>query len=176
MNQPFADWVVRGSAILAVIAYLFSDAVVVWPDKKRLKRPAGRTFWEVAWLLMLTHTFLAMQFAHGWSLAAAYRHTAEQTAAVTGWNWGGGLVINFLLLLLWGVDVVASRLFGRPILAAWRWINWAWRGTVAFLMFNATVVFGPWYWSAIFAVCVLAACVRTAVIVRVRRLLQSPEN
>ena len=91
----------------------------------------------------------AYHFYHNWSQAAAYRETARQTAEVTGLVWGGGLFINYALIIGWVVDVALWRLRGldayrnRP-----RWLAVAWQGFLFFIIFNATVIFktGPLRW------------------------------
>src|SRR5687768_15263236 len=55
----------------------------------------SRWLWTIACLALLAHVTCAFAFYHQWSHAAAYRHTAEQTAAMTGMNWGGGLYFNY---------------------------------------------------------------------------------
>lgn len=93
----------------------------------------SRWLWTLAFALMLVHVLLAFHGAHHWSHRAAYEDTARQTAEVFGVSWGSGVYANYVLLLVWAVDVV-------------RW----WRGGfskatqafLAFMWFNATVVFG----------------------------------
>jgi hypothetical protein len=53
--------------------------------------PIEAAVWACAAAVFLTHVATAFQFHHQWSLAAAYEHTARRTAALTGFNWGGGL-------------------------------------------------------------------------------------
>jgi hypothetical protein len=91
---------------------------------------------------ILAHVACAYHFYHNWSHAAAYRETARQTAEVTGLDWGGGLFINYALIIGWVIDVSLWRLRGldayrnRPRLMAV-----AWQGFLFFIIFNATVIF-----------------------------------
>jgi hypothetical protein len=106
--------------------------------------------WTTGWLIYLVHVAAAFHLVHHWSHAHAWDHTAQQTAAVTGWHWGGGLPVNYLFTLLWTIDV--ARLWiefsrGRPVVP--RWWGATVQGVFAFLVFNATVVFGPRYWIVI---------------------------
>src|SRR6185295_15058430 len=101
--------------------------------------------WTVGALAALGHSAAAFQVRHGWSQGAALAETARQTAAVTGFDWGGGLYINYLFLALWTAD------------AGWWWLRPATfdrrpkpldRAVRAFLLFmfvNGAVVFakGP---------------------------------
>ena len=95
----------------------------------------GRNAW--AWLYSATamacHLAVAMGMAHGWSHAHAYAHTAE----VSGF--GPGLYVSYAVVALWVFDAVAGGC-GLP----WRRLHTATRASVAFVMFNATVVYGTW--------------------------------
>lgn len=130
-------WTVR----IAVACYL----AAVWIDRRHVSsNPAQfrcfRTFWSSAWILVVIHVLFAYHFQHHWSQEAALRHTAEMTERVVGWNWSGGLYINYLFLTVWGVDVV--RLVQSPT----RHSSTMMHLIAAFMMFNATVVFGPSWW------------------------------
>ena len=66
---------------------------------------------------------------------------------MTGWNSGAGLYVNEAFLALWIADVV---LWWRRL--DWpdnRRIYWALQSVFAFLMFQATAVFGPPFWKPI---------------------------
>ncbi len=95
----------------------------------------GRNAW--AWLFaaltMAGHFAVAMGVAHGWSHAQAFEHTA----AVSGF--GPGLYVSYALVALWLFDAIAG-VCGLP----WRRLHGLTRGFVAFVMFNATVVYGTW--------------------------------
>jgi len=131
-------WTVR----LALACYLsaavtgdFGRADGVWASRARL-------IWTAGALLLAAHMVAAYGVFHHWSHAEALRHTARQTAAVTGLDWGGGLYFNFALAALWLAD------------AAWWWrdregyrtrgvgINASLHAFFVFMIFNATVVFG----------------------------------
>ena len=129
-------WTVR----LALAGYFVGGAL-------RAKCPAGRgsqriarTAWTLGCLFYLAHVACAFHFYHGWSHAAAYRHTAEQTAAVIGWSWGGGLYFNYVFTAVWLADAVAS--WWRDDRAKPGWLEAAAQGFMWFIVFNATVVFG----------------------------------
>ena len=90
-----------------------------------------------------------MNYYHHWSHASALRETVRQTAELTGLEWGGGLYINFALLIGWFLDVAwwywggLNSYRNRPL-----WITATWHGFLIFIIFNATVVFktGPLRW------------------------------
>ena len=111
---------------------------------------ARQGWWTAAWAFLLLHVLAAFQFEHRWSLAAAYAHTAAQTAASTGWHWGGGLYLNFALVAAWGAHVAASWIAPERIPRA---VTAAVHGFAAFMLFNATVVFaaGPTRWAGLAA-------------------------
>jgi hypothetical protein len=106
----------------------------------------GRACSATGLLFYLAHVVAAFQLHHGWSHAAAYKHTAQRTAEVVGLYWGGGLWWNYLFGFVWLGDVVWRG--PRP-----RWAGPAIHGFLAFLAFNATVVFesGPVRWAGLAA-------------------------
>jgi len=85
-------------------------------------------------LFYLAHVVAAFHFYHGWSHAAAYEHTARRTAEVVGLDWGGGLWWNYAFGAVWLGDILWRR--GRPA-----WLGVAVQAFLAFMAFNATVVF-----------------------------------
>jgi len=56
-------------------------------------------------LCLLAHSALAFHLRHDWSHDAALRDTARQTEALTGLAFGGGLLVNYLFLALWIVEL-----------------------------------------------------------------------
>jgi hypothetical protein len=148
MAHPLTLWTARAVVACCLVAWLlvFSGA---------LRSARGKHVWRAAWtagcITLAIHVLTAMHFEHGWSHTAALRHTARQTLEVAGIDWGGGLYFNYGLLLLWTADV--SLLWirrDRPIrfqLPVRRLTDWA----CAFIVLNATVVFGPSWWLPIAA-------------------------
>ncbi len=102
---------------------------------------AARLAWTAGCVALLAHVACAFHFAHGWSQGHAYRETARQTAEVFGLDWGGGLFINYALLVAWVLDVAwwwrGLELYRRRP----RWLTALWQGFLVFIVFNATVVF-----------------------------------
>jgi hypothetical protein len=117
-----------------------------------------RLCWTLAVAMLVVHVVFAFWLAHGWSHDAGVRHVA----ATGGFGWG--IVVNYLFAGVWLAD------------AAWWWANpdgyatrprrvgYAVHGFLAFVVFNATVVFGPPGWriadGALFGV-LAALCWRT---------------
>lgn len=116
------------------------------------RRPAleGRTAapWAapLSWTglaLLIVHIILAYAVRHGWSHEAAVRATAQQTAAVYGLGWGGGIYVNFLFAAVWAID--AWQWHGSPARAAARppAIRSALRIFYGVIIANGAVVFVP---------------------------------
>jgi hypothetical protein len=144
-GAPLTVWSIR----LAVALYFLALAELLMHRSLRARR-----WWTIGCLACWAHIGLAMHFAHGWSHAAAYADTARQTRETTGLNWGGGIYFNYVFATAWLADVGWWWL--SPISRAKRSTGLAWllHGYLAFILFNATVVFesGPTRWAT------LAAC------------------
>jgi hypothetical protein len=112
---------------------------------------------------MLVHVGIAFDLVHHWSHRAAYEETARQTAGVTGLNWGGGIYANDALLLVWVVDVLwwwgnPESYKSRP-----RSMMWSIHGFLAFMWFNAAVIFahGWMRWAGLAGFLMVAVMIRT---------------
>lgn len=122
----------------AVAAFLGYVVALMSPRSVAARRP----WWTLGCVALLIHAACAFHFVHHWSHRAAYESTAKQTAALTGLAIGSGLYLNYLLLLVWLGDVLWLHI--APDLHAYRprWITALLHCFLAFLWFNATVVFG----------------------------------
>jgi len=121
--------------VLALWRYLF------FPKPLLRKDSCYRFSWTASWLLCVVHVLCAFHFEHHWSHTAGLKHTAEMTHRVVGIMWGGGLYINYVFLTWWGIDV--ARLWTKNSGG----VPFSMHLIAAFMMFNATVVFGPrWWW------------------------------
>jgi hypothetical protein len=96
---------------------------------------ATRT-WMLGAVVQLLHVAVALDRVHHWSLASAYRETERQAGV------GAGVVVNFLFVLVWLADAVWLTAF--PIRYGRRpgGFGWSVHGFLAFVLFNATVVYG----------------------------------
>jgi hypothetical protein len=149
-SELLTHWTVR----VAMALYVASLAT-------RLRFPTwSRLAWTAGCLAYLLHVACAFEFFHHWSHGEAYTFTAKQTKAVVGLDWGGGLYVNHAFTFVWLADVVwwwagMESYCRRP-----RWIEWAVQGFMAFIAFNATVVFASGFsrWFGI-AACVLFVAV-----------------
>ena len=101
----------------------------------------ARGLWTIGCALAWLHVAAAFQFEHHWSQSAAWDQTARDTAAVVGLNWGGGIFFNYAFLLAWAFDAgwwwLAPSTYARRPNA----LRWLIDGYLAFVAFNATVVF-----------------------------------
>ncbi|HWB03986.1 MAG TPA: hypothetical protein VG796_13245 [Verrucomicrobiales bacterium] len=149
------EWLTRATVWLALSLYTGSEILLVaeHPHDSRALHTFGC-------LAFLAHVACAFAFHHHWSHAAAYADTARQTAQLTGWNWGGGLYINYLFAAVWCAEslwswISASGYFHRP-----RWITRTVCGFFLFMVFNGAVVFvpGPARWYGLLLCLLLAFC------------------
>lgn len=111
----------------------------------------ARVLWSVGCGIFVLHVLLAFGVYHHWSHAEAWEHTATRTRELTGWDSGVGLYFNYLILLLWLVDVVLH--WTRETLFRWWYLGV--QGFFAFMILNATVVFGSRGWVVVLAVWVI---------------------
>jgi hypothetical protein len=129
-------WTVR----LALAGYFLGGALRASNGHSPPRRRLAQVAWSLGCLFYLAHVACAFQFYHGWSHAAACQHTAERTAELTGWNWGGGIYFNYVFTLVWLADaLVWWRRGDRP---SRPWLEVATQGFLWFMVFNATVIFG----------------------------------
>jgi hypothetical protein len=128
----------------------------------RGKQSAARIAWTLGYALLLSHLAVAFHFRHGWRHDAAYEATARQTADAVGLSWGGGLYVNYVFALVWGLDVAWWWSSPASYLGRSRWIETAVQAFLAFIAFNAAVVFvdGAMRWTSL-AVCTLLALLGT---------------
>lgn len=127
---------------IAIFGYVSGTIAFALARNKHQGDKIARLAWTAASAAVLVHAFCAFHFYHAWSEAAAYRETARQTDELFGLNWGGGLYVNYALILGWVVDVGWWWVRGlgsyrrRP-----RLLIAAWHGFLIFIIFNSTVVF-----------------------------------
>jgi len=93
---------------------------------------------------------------------------------VTGLDWGGGLYLNYLFALVWGVDACWWWRNAAGYAARSHVIEWIVQVFLAFMAFNATVVFGhgPIRWAGAIATIALLAALADAA----RRHYRSPNS
>jgi hypothetical protein len=154
MSFPISDdWLVRGTAWCALVLYV-SGEVINAPRNRAVARVWLTAFGCAA---LLVHIFFAFHYRYLWSHSTAYNDTAAQTAAITGFNWGGGIYINYLFALVWIAEVGRSWIHRHETsVSSWTLMT---RGFFLFMFVNAAVIFvrGPARWFG------LACCLGLAV-------------
>lgn len=150
LTEALTRWSVR-VAIGFYLARVFFDLRSVGSRRVASLARKARWAWTAGVSFYILHVFCAFGFYHEWSHLLAYRHTAEQTAAVIGIHWGGGLYFNYAFTVFWLADVVAW--WCRDVESPYRSPTYFWTLHIvfAFMVINATVVFGPplWKWAGL---------------------------
>jgi hypothetical protein len=132
----------RATVRLALVLYAAAISVRLTTGGRSQRLCVARLSWTLACVAFLIHVAFAFHFFHGWSHDHAYATTARQTAEMIGWDWGGGLYLNYLFAVVWLADVAWWWNDPCGYLARARWIEWCVHGFMAFIAFNSTVVFG----------------------------------
>lgn len=127
---------IRLSAHLPVLFWLMS-----WPfmlTRRRREWVAFPVVWTMGCLFLWVHIAVAFHLGHGWSHEAAWEHTRQ----VGGY--GDGIYVNYAFALVWLADVVRAWVSPNSYLTRPRWLHWTIHGFLAFVVFNAAVVFADW--------------------------------
>ena len=139
------EFLTRATIWVSIVGYVMGSVIFALGSSSRRRVRcdwATRVIWTIACASLIAHFISAFQFYHAWSHQAAYSDTARQTEELFGLNWGGGLFINYALLIAWILDVawwwrsgIDSYRYRPRLLVA------LWHGLFVFIIFNATVVF-----------------------------------
>jgi len=139
------EFLTRATIWVSMLGYAVGSIIfaVSFSSRRRVQwDSAARVVWTIACVSLIAHSISAFQYYHAWSHTAAYSDTARQTEELFGLNWGGGLFINYALLIVWVVD---NGWWWRSGLDSYRERPWLlvalWHGLFIFIIFNATVVF-----------------------------------
>jgi hypothetical protein len=166
-GELLTRWTIR----VAMALYLTSITLRVCSGGCRIRLATARLTWVLGCVVFLAHVACAFQFYHAWSHRVAYEHTARQTAEVVGLAWGGGLYVNYVFAGVWAAD--AAWWLARPVryLARSRVVEIVAHGFLAFIAFNATVVFGVGAirWAGVVATVFLVALLRHALVTNRRK-------
>ena len=136
------EFLTRSTVWISIAFYTIGSAIFAFGRRRPKLDYWSRFAFTTAVAALIAHYISAFHFYHHWSHEAAYIETARQTAEVFKVNWGGGIFINYSLLMLWIADVGLWWMAGersyrrRPL-----WILLTWHGFLVFILFNATVVF-----------------------------------
>jgi hypothetical protein len=142
---------VGGSGFHAVVAWCLFGSFAVWGVYTRGRFPRdwanyGRLFYTWAFLLFLLHIAVAFNVRHQWSHEKAFDHVET----VSGF--GPGIYVNYLFAAIWLADVVWAWVALDHYLNRPRWLSWSVLAFMAFIVFNAAVVFGTGNWRIVSAV------------------------
>ena len=136
------EFLTRATIWITIVAYAIGSVVFAFARGRSRWDSATRFLWTIAVVSLIGHFISAYAFFHHWSHDSAYLDTARQTEEVTGLNWGGGLFINYALLIIWTIDIAWWWFRG---LNSYRTRPWplvaAWHSFLIFILFNAMVVF-----------------------------------
>ena len=146
MESEIGECLTRWTVRLAVACYVLRLSVDVTGWRSPWANRAALWLWTTGYGSLLTHVICAFQFYHEWSHFAAYEHTARLTAVAVGIDWGGGLYLNYLFIGVWMADVTALWRVGDAYIERRR-VYWTVQAIVAFMIVNATIVFGPPFWK-----------------------------
>jgi hypothetical protein len=149
------DDLTRNPVRLALLYYAAAASLLLLiPPAEEATQSArvrlARGLWTLAWAAYLVHVGMAFHHFHDWSHAEAVEHTRRAGGL------GEGIYFSHLFTLVWTADVLfwwgwPARHANRPA-----WITRALHGYMAFMIFNATVVFASgwmrWAGVALFAV------------------------
>jgi hypothetical protein len=144
--MEWGEMLTRGLAQLAVACYLVRVLADIGGWHSLSIARANRWVWSIGCAALWLHVAAAFHFIHHWSHAEAVRQTAEQTRQLTGWSWGGGVYINYAFAFFWLMDVAFLWRRGLKPDSRSAASFWTIHSMFGFMMFNATVVFGPLYW------------------------------
>src|SRR5262245_32198351 len=125
-----ADVVTRQTARVAVLFWGLAAASILTG-----RRAWARAAWIIGAATFLVHVVTAFDCVHGWSHAAAVRHV-ELVA-----GFGAGLFVSYAFTLVWAADAAWWGLDCRGYESRPGGLDRAVHGFLAFVIFNATVVY-----------------------------------
>ena len=163
IEQALTAWTVRSAIACYAVRALYDWQLPNKRQKAKLDQFV-LVIWTIGCVLFLCHVFCAFAFFHDFSHANAYAHTAEQTRQTTGWDWGGGIYINYLFTVFWVVDVLICWRLKKSTVIGNTVYFWLLHIVFVFMIVNSTVVFGPPVWKPVFLVTLFFAV--TSIIAR----------
>ena len=139
----------------SLVFLTISAAVLCWAAGETLR---ARVWWTTGAVLALIHSAAAFGVYYHWSHETARLATTEQTAALTGIRFSGGIYVNYAFLAVWLAD------------AAWWWmsprgyerrapiVSMLVRGFIFFIIVNGAVVFADG-WARVVGIVAASAVV-----------------
>ncbi len=179
MGEAITRWTIR----VALLCYFGAAAVRLRsrpgaasadPAGQPLGRRASlgirlaRALWTLGCAAFLLHVASAFYFYHHGSHAAAFRHTAQRTQELFGWNFGGGLFVNYLFTVVWLADTLWWRLDEPSYLGRSRSWDAALHVFFLFMIVNGGLVFadGLVRWLTVAGLALLALLASAALLTR----------
>jgi hypothetical protein len=136
------EFLTRSTIWISILSYTIGSIVFALSRGRDDFDRWTRLVWTIGCVALIAHFVCAFNFYHAWSHESAYVDTARQTAEVFKINWGGGLFINYALVLVWIGDVTWWWFAGVSSYGRRPWLlTLIWHGFLIFIIFNATVVF-----------------------------------
>jgi hypothetical protein len=129
--------IVRGTMIVATVAWAVGEALMRSPRSQRL----ARAIWTMGIVLALIHVVLAFHLIYAWNHEAAVLATVRQAADRFGWGWRGGIYVNYVFLALWLADVCWWWIAPTSHASRSRRIETARLALFVFMFLNGAVVF-----------------------------------
>jgi hypothetical protein len=124
-----------------IVFWTVAGAAAAWGASEIVRGAWQRWLWTMAAMLMLVHSVAAFGTIYGWSHTTAVEATARQTRAVTGFESGAGIYVNYAFLVVWLSDVVwwwrAPESYTRRSAGLSRFVH----GFVWFMFLNGAVIF-----------------------------------
>jgi hypothetical protein len=160
--MPLGELVTRWTIRLSLLLYASALAARLLGRGGRGVNREARLAWTAGCGCLWLHMAAAFHFYHAWSHQAAYEATARDTQAIIGIPFGGGVYFNYVFAALWTADCVAWWRRGLDSVSARHvWMRAAVHAFMAFIVFNATVVFAEgalrWVATGVFALLAAAA-------------------
>lgn len=170
-SATLGDDLTRGTVRLALAYYGVGAALMtrLRPEEWRATGmgAVARLCWTLGWLAYLVHLGMAFHHYHDWSHTAAVEHTRQVSGL------GEGIYVSHLFTLVWTMDVLWWWLAPAGYAARPAWLARLVHGFMAFIIFNATVVYeqGPIRWAGL----VLLSGLAVLVVSRPNPVLPGPE-
>jgi len=141
IGELLTQWSIRTSCALVYARLLYR--LWVKTPLRRSPSPLECWLWTSAYILFGLHVWLAFHYIHQWQHSDAWQRTAIETQKLIGLRRGDGIWANYLMLLLWGSDVVRINHASHIRQATSKRIDRVVDLFIGFMFINATVVFGP---------------------------------
>jgi len=139
--MPLGEVAVISTAVAAFLLWSVAVYLDLETGSDNGRKWVGR-IWTSGAIVMAVHVLLAFHVHHQWSHDEAVVATAAQTREVLGVEWGGGLWFNHVLVLVWLADSAWRALDLKSYENRPCHVHAVIHLYLAFMWFNATVVFG----------------------------------